>query len=76
MSAELVGYIVSGAVSLVVCLINNHFQRKQTEALILYRIDQLEKSVSRHNNLVEKMYKVEQDVALHDERIRNLEKGA
>lgn len=76
MSVELIGYIVSGAVSLLVCLVNNYFTRKQTETLILYRIEQLEKSVSRHNNLIERMYKVEQDVALHDERISNLEKGA
>lgn len=76
MSVELVGYIVSGIVSLVVCLVNNHFTRKQTEALILYRIDQLEKSVSKHNDLIERMYKVEKNVALHDERISNLEKGA
>lgn len=76
MSVELIGYIVSGVVSLLVCLVNNHFTRKQTEVLILYRIEQLEKSVSRHNNLIERMYKVEQDVALHDERISNLEKGA
>lgn len=76
MSVELIGYIVSGIVSLVVCLVNNHFTRKQTEALILYRIDQLEKSVSKHNDLIERMYKVEKTVALHDERISNLEKGA
>lgn len=76
MSVELIGYVVSGAVSLLVCLVNNYFTRKQTEVLILYRIEQLEKSVSRHNNLIERMYKVEQDVALHDERISNLEKGA
>lgn len=76
MSVELIGYVVSGAVSLLVCLVNNYFTRKQTETLILYRIDQLEKSVSKHNNLVERMYKVEQDVALHDERISSLEKGA
>lgn len=76
MSVELIGYVISGAVSLLVCLVNNYFTRKQTETLILYRIDQLEKSVSKHNNLIERMYKVEQDVALHDERISNLEKGA
>ena len=76
MNVELIGYIVSGVVSLLVCLVNNYFTRKQTETLILYRIEQLEKSVSRHNNLIERMYKVYQDVALHDERISNLEKGA
>lgn len=76
MSNELLGYVISGAVSLIVCVVNNYFTRKQTETLILYRLDQLEKSVSRHNNLVERMFKVEQDVAVHDERLNNLEKGA
>ncbi len=68
--------LISAAAAIVVCLINNHYTRKQTEALILYRLDQLEKSVSKHNNLIERMYKAEQDIALHDERISNLEKGA
>ena len=76
MSAEVWGYVISGAVSMVICLVNNYFTRKQTEALILYRIDQLEKSVSKHNDLIERMYKVEKNVALHDERISNLEKVA
>ena len=76
MSAEVWGYVISGVVSMVICLVNNYFTRKQTEALILYRIDQLEKSVSKHNDLIERMYKVEKNVALHDERISNLEKGA
>lgn len=68
--------LISAAAAIVVCLINNNYTRKQTEALILYRLDQLEKSVSKHNNLIERMYKAEQDIALHDERISNLEKGA
>lgn len=76
MSTELIGYLISGAVSLLVCVVNNYFTRKQTEALIIYRIDQLEKAVSKHNNLIDRMYKVEQDVALHEGRISNLEKGA
>lgn len=80
MSTELIGYIVSGAVSLIVCIVNNYFTRKQTEALIIYRIDQLEKAVSNRNNLIDniidRMYKVEQDVALHEGRLNNLEKGA
>ena len=76
MRVELAGYIISGVVSLIVCVVNNYFTRKQTEALIIYRIDQLEKAVSKHNNLIERMYKVEQDVAVHEERLSNLEKGA
>lgn len=45
-----------------------------------YRIEQLEKKVDRHNNLVEKMYKVEQEQAVFsttisgiDHRLKTLE---
>lgn len=75
---------MTGLVTLIVCLVNNHYQASKTEALISYRLDQLERKVDRHNNLVERMYKVEEQTALqqdeinrHKERIRALEeKGA
>lgn len=35
-----------------------------------YRIEQLERKVEKHNNLVEKTYKLQQDVTVLDERIR------
>lgn len=76
MDATIITGLISAGAAIIVCLINNHFTRKQTESIILYRIDQLEKSVSRHNNLIDRIYKVEQDVALHGERLSNLEKGA
>lgn len=76
MSATVITGIISAGAAIIVCLINNHYTLKQTETLIVYRLDQLEKSVSKHNNLIERMYKAEQDIALHDERISNLEKGA
>lgn len=76
MDATIITGLISAGAAIIVCLINNHFTRKQTESIILYRIGQLEKSVSRHNNLIDRVYKVEQDVALHGERLSNLEKGA
>ena len=38
--------------------------------LTTYRIEQLEKRVKKHNNLVERTYQLEEDVKLHDERIK------
>nr|WP_316626788.1 hypothetical protein [uncultured Ruminococcus sp.] len=35
-----------------------------------YRIEQLEKKVDKHNNLIERMYHVEQAVTVLDEKIR------
>ena len=34
-----------------------------------YRIEQLEKEVQKHNNLVERVYKLEQDAAVQEEKI-------
>ena len=75
---------MTGLVTLIVCLVNNHYQSSRTEALISYRLEQLERKVDRHNNLIERMYKVEEQTALqqdeinrHKERIKALEeKGA
>ena len=34
-----------------------------------YRIEQLEKEVQKHNNLIERVYKLEQDAAVQGEKI-------
>ena len=41
--------------------------------LTIYRLEQLEKKVDKHNNLVERMYGLEEQVAVHDEKFRALE---
>jgi ABC-type lipoprotein release transport system permease subunit len=38
--------------------------------LTLYRIEQLEKKVDKHNNLIDRTYKLEQDVAVQSEDIK------
>ena len=39
-----------------------------------YRIEQLEKKVSEHNNLVSRMYEVEKHEAILDEEVEQLKK--
>ena len=60
MDSIIVG-LISGAVTLAVCLINNHYQRvaqevkhAETISLVEYRLDQLTKQVEKHNQLVER----------------------
>ena len=71
-------------------LINNHFQTQKAEkqhqdniVLISYRLEELEKEVDKHNNLIERTYEVEKKVGVLEEkqkvannRIADLEKGA
>ncbi len=61
--------IITGAVALIVCLINNFYQAKATRdqhdktiGLIEYKIDELTKKVEKHNNIVERITIVERDL--------------
>lgn len=53
---------ISGAVTLIVCLVTNHAQAEKTRALIDYRVSQLEKKQDKHNSLMERTFKLEGQV--------------
>lgn len=59
----LAGTISSGVLSAVIS--NN---------LIKYRVEQSEKKVDKHNNLIDRMYKVEPNIKLIQEEVEQLEK--
>ena len=39
-----------------------------------YRIEQLEKRVDKHNNVIERVYNLERQNAIQDERIAEIER--
>ena len=39
--------------------LSNNKKSEENKNLTLYRIDQLEKKVDKHNNLIDRMYKIE-----------------
>lgn len=41
-----------------------------TSKLTNYRIEQLEKKVDKHNNLIERMFKAEESINILDEKIK------
>lgn len=72
---------LSAAVTLIVCLINNHYQRIETEkkhsetiALIEYRLNELSDRVDKHNQLIERTYELEKRADIADEKIKHLER--
>lgn len=74
---EILTAIISGLSALLVCLINNHFQmqeadKKHTEtiSMIEYKLDELTKRVEKHNNVIERTYRLEEAAALMDEKMR------
>ena len=77
----LIGAAASIAGSIMSTLVSAKKARQQA-SLTLYRIDQLEKKVQQHNNLIERTYRLEENFRLTDEKIKvvnhrisDLEKG-
>ena len=66
MSAE----VFTAAISLVGTLVGTLGGIALSSNLTNYRIEQLEKKVEKHNNLITRTYKLEQDFAVMDERVR------
>jgi len=62
--------IVSAAGAVLVSLINSHYQSNATRKLIEYKIDELTKRVDKHNNVIERTYKLEELTALQEEKIK------
>ena len=60
--------VISGLVTLTVCLVNNRTEAEKTRALLNYRLTELEKKQDKHNNLMERTYKLEgrMDEVVHE----------
>ena len=52
----------------------SYFTNRKTMALIIYRLEQLEKKVGKHNNLIDRMYKAETNIEVIQEEVKNLHK--
>ena len=69
--------IITGAVAIVVCMINNYFQQRRSEeqndktiALIDYKLTELTKRVDKHNNTIERTYHLEEKMVLQEEKMK------
>lgn len=60
--ATITSSVISGLVAIIVCTIQNN----KNLALVSYRLEQLEKKVDAHNNLVERMTILETEVHIKE----------
>ena len=61
--------IIVGVLALAGTLIGSVMSNNKTQALVTYRLQQLEEKVNKHNNLVERMYSLEERQAVMEEQI-------
>lgn len=81
MSETVIAALIAGAVTLIVCIVNNLFQQRrltdkvaeqqrQTASVLEIKLDNLTRQVEKHNNLVERMYHIEEKAALYEEKMK------
>lgn len=62
--------IISGLCVAIPSVIATLTSNKRNNDLVIYRINELEKKVNSHNNLIDRMYKVESRVTLLEDEIK------
>lgn len=69
MNSEIIIALISGfsvaIPSLIATLFSNYQSTKKNEEnrnLTIYRLEELEKKVDKHNNVMERIYKMEEDI--------------
>lgn len=65
----IISAVITGVVAIIVCLVNSHHQANATRQLIEYKIGELQKRVDKHNNVVERMYALEKQESVLEEKI-------
>ena len=62
--------IIVGVLALAGTLVGSLISNNKTQALVTYRLQQLEDKVNKHNNLVERMYNLEEKQMVMEEQIK------
>ena len=70
MDTAIVCGLISAASAIIVSVITAVYNNK----LIMYRLEQLEKKMDKHNSLIERVYNLEETQSVMEERLKHLEK--
>lgn len=62
--------IIIAVLSMVGTLAGAFLSNRKSSALIAYRLDKLEEKVDKHNSVIERTFKLEEQAALIEERIK------
>ena len=61
--------VISGLCVAIPSIIATISSNKKNNDLVLYRIEELDKKVHEHNNLIDRMYRVEQRIAIIEDNM-------
>ena len=66
--------IIVALIGVIGTFAGSFFTNRKSMALIIYRLEQLEEKVNKHNNLIDRMYKAETNIEVIQEEVNNLRK--
>ena len=66
--------IIVAAITAAASFAGVYFSNRKATSLIDYRLTQLEKTVGKHNQIIERTYKLEEDTALQDAELKRINK--
>lgn len=75
MSSVIITSLISGLCVAIPNIFATLSMNKRNQELINYKIDELSKRVDKHNNIIERTYKIEERLAVIEDDIRDLKKG-
>ena len=70
MNSAITVSIISGLCVAVPSIIATVSSNKKNNDLVIYRINQLDTKVHEHNNLIDRMYKIENRVTLLEDEVK------
>ena len=69
-NTDIIVSLITSLATLLGVVLTVYAGGKRTRDILLYRIEQLECAQQKHNSLIERMYRVEERLELHDEKIK------
>lgn len=64
--------VIVAIIAFIGSLIGNYLSNNKNQALIAYRLEQLEKKVDLHNQVIERTYQLEKDVKVIETELDNI----
>lgn len=74
MQTQIIVAIISGLCVAIPSILATISSNKKNNDLVLYRINQLDTKVHEHNNLIDRMYRVESRVTLLEDNMKEVHK--
>lgn len=76
MSETLLAAVISAISAIVVCVISNAIQHTSSKKILDFRLGALETKMDKHNNLIERTFILEKDLAVLKNDVEDMKKGS